>query len=57
LEKCDLTHFGHAVTPHHPKILLFQKFKVIIDEGYWSVKDLSFREEVLIWYTDGSRAD
>jgi hypothetical protein len=32
-------------------------FKVIIDQDYWRIKDPEFPEDVLIWYTEGSRAD
>jgi hypothetical protein len=32
-------------------------FKVIIDWDYWSNKDPVFPEDVLVWFTDGSRAD
>jgi hypothetical protein len=30
-------------------------FNVIIDQDYWKRKDSEFPENVLIWYTDGSR--
>jgi hypothetical protein len=37
---------------NYPKI-----FSVIIDMDYWRNKDPTFPEDVLIWYTDGSRTD
>jgi hypothetical protein len=32
-------------------------FNVIIDEEYWRNKDSTFPEDILVWYTDGSRTD
>ena len=32
-------------------------YKVIIDVDYWRNKDLEFPQDVLVWFTDGSRAD
>jgi hypothetical protein len=32
-------------------------FNVVIDAEYWRKKTPSFPEDVLVWYTDGSRAD
>jgi hypothetical protein len=32
-------------------------FNVIIDAEYWRNKDPMFPEDVLVWYTDGSRTD
>jgi hypothetical protein len=32
-------------------------FNVIIDKEYWRKKDPEFPEDVLVWYTDGSRTD
>jgi hypothetical protein len=32
-------------------------FNVIIDAEHWRNKDPSFPEDVLVWYTDGSRTD
>jgi hypothetical protein len=34
-----------------------RSFNVIIDLDYWQNKNPVFPEDVLIWFTDGSRAD
>jgi hypothetical protein len=39
-------------TYNYPKF-----FNIIIDANYWRNKDPVFPEDVLIWYTDGSRTD
>jgi hypothetical protein len=39
-------------------IFKFSKyFNVVIDAEYWRNKNPSFPEDVLVWYTDGSRID
>jgi ribonuclease HI len=44
---------GHTIPIYkYPK-----SFNIIIDADYWKKKDPMFPEDVLIWYTDGSKAD
>jgi hypothetical protein len=43
---------------HTNPIFNFSKcFDVVIDAEYCGNKDPSFPEDVLVWYTDGSRTD
>jgi len=43
---------------HTTPVYNFPKFfNVVIDVDYWRNKDPMFPEDVLIWYTDGSRTD
>jgi hypothetical protein len=50
--------FLYMRSDHTIPIFNFSKcFDVVIDAEYWRNKDPSFPEDVLVWYTDGSRTD